>query len=109
MEAALDRNTYDEWLHAVQSSRAGGLSSFGINIRDPELTERSYQSKARMDIADFNDAGFWHDLSIIRKAAAVAVKRLTYVPPAATAVIGGQTSPDMMPDVPETLPVTNVG
>jgi lipopolysaccharide/colanic/teichoic acid biosynthesis glycosyltransferase len=76
MEAALDRNTHDEWLHAVETSRAGGLSSFGISIRRPEFTERTYLAKARMDIADFNKASFAHDLQIIRGAVAVARKRL---------------------------------
>jgi len=76
MEAALERCTYDEWLNAVELSPAGGLSSFGIAIRGPALTERSYLAKARMDIEDFNNAGFRHDLSIIRGAAGVALRRL---------------------------------
>ncbi|HEU5004849.1 MAG TPA: sugar transferase [Candidatus Saccharimonadales bacterium] len=76
MQAALDRNTYDEWLNAVELSRPGGFSSFGINIRQPE-TERGFITKARMDIVDFNNASLKHDVAIIRRAARTAIGVLT--------------------------------
>lgn len=76
MQAALDRNTYDEWLNVVELSRPGGFSSFGINIRQPE-TERGFITKARMDIADFHNASLKHDVAIIRRAARTAIGVLT--------------------------------
>lgn len=76
MMSTLDRNTFDEWLNAFMSSRPGGLSMYGISIRDPNFTEKTYQFKARMDIHDFNNASLIHDLGLIRRAASVGIRRL---------------------------------
>lgn len=76
MMSTLDRNTFDEWLNAFMLSRPGGLSSYGIAIRDPEFTERTFRAKARMDIDDFNNASFARDLETIRRAGTVGLRRL---------------------------------
>jgi lipopolysaccharide/colanic/teichoic acid biosynthesis glycosyltransferase len=76
MLSTLDRNTFDEWLNAYMLSRPGGLSSYGISIRDPEFTEKTYLMKARMDVDDFNGASLTHDLGIIKRAGAVSLRRL---------------------------------
>jgi lipopolysaccharide/colanic/teichoic acid biosynthesis glycosyltransferase len=76
MEAALDRNTYDEWLEAYHSSRPGGLSSYNITLRQPGFSERSHILKAKMDLEDFYQASLSRDFAIIKNAARIAVKRL---------------------------------
>ena len=76
MRSTLDRNTFDEWLNAFMLSRPGGLSSYGIAIRNPDFTEKTYLAKAKMDISDFNEASFTHDLGIIRRAGSVGIRRL---------------------------------
>lgn len=76
MMSTLDRNTFDEWLHAFMSSRPGGFSTYGISMRDPNFTEEPYQAKARMDIDDFNIASFRHDMQMIKGAVCVAINRM---------------------------------
>jgi lipopolysaccharide/colanic/teichoic acid biosynthesis glycosyltransferase len=71
MEAALPRNSFDEWLDAYYRSIPGGVSSFGIACRSDLEGEPTYLEKAHLDLRDFHNASARYDFGLLRQASRI--------------------------------------
>lgn len=77
MQAAVPRDVYDEWLESYCHSKPGGISSFHIANRTSRYNEAELAQKAHMDIEDFKNASFRHDVFLVRKAVSMGLRQLT--------------------------------
>lgn len=75
MSSVLDRPLYEEWLDVYLSSRPGGFSSFNVSHRVNRMSDLDWELKAQMEIEDYQNASFQHDMDLIRQAAAMGISK----------------------------------